>query len=531
MLKYIAAMVIAGTAAKAQDCNLLSANLSVRSNPSPSLPGQSVTTTAYVESTGNGPDPSGTIEFFDGQTDLGTYPVVLGQASVLTTYTTGGAHSIYVLYSGDTSYCPASTRYGQQVNRFVTTITASASPTSVLVGQPVTFTVQLGPAPPSGVSPPSGSVEFYEGSTDLGGVAITTGNPVFTLKSLTAGNHQIIAVFNGDTNYYLVRSSPVAITVSLAPTTTVLAQASNGSQVTLTVVIDVPPPGSGSPTGSIQFIDSTTKTVLATTTLPAASLILTPALIAASAGHALVAIYSGDANFATSTSNVLVIPALLSATGATSTAFAADELVSLFGVGLVDVTMQGSTIPLPTLLGKYGVTVTDGAGNARAAGLYLISPTQINLVIPTGTVPGTALVNVTGSTAIPIQVTIGAVAPGLFSADATGKGLAAAQIVRVHSDGSQTLEAVSSAPIAFAGDTLYLVLYGTGVRSRSSLANVAARVGNLSLTPAYAGPQGQFPGLDQIDVALPASLQGAGRVNVSLTVDGQTSNTVTLNFQ
>lgn len=531
MFKYIAAVLIAAAAAKAQDCNLLNVNLTVQSNPASSLPGQSVTTTAYVEPTGNGPDPSGTLQFFDGDTDLGTHAVVLGQASVQTTYTTAGAHSIYVFYSGDTNYCPALARYGQQVNRFVTTIAASASPTAVVTGQPVTFTVQLGPVPPSGVSPPSGSVEFFEGSRDLGGVAIATGNPTFTLNSLTAGNHQITAVYNGDTNYYLVRSSPIAITVSLAPTRTVLAQASNGSRVTLTVVIDVPPPGSGSPTGSIQFVDSTTKTVLATTTLPAASLIVTPALIAASAGHSLTAIYSGDANFAGSTSNVLVIPALLSATGATSATFAADELVSLFGVGLVDATMQGTTIPLPTTLGKYGVTVTDSAGSARAAGLYLISPGQINLVIPAGTAPGSALVNVSGSTAIPIQVTIGSVAPGLFSADATGKGLAAAQIVRVHSDGSQTLENVSSTPIVFGGDTLYLVLYATGVRSRSSLANVAVRTGNPSLAPTYAGPQGQFPGLDQVDVALPASLQGAGQVNISLTVDGQASNVVTLTFQ
>jgi uncharacterized protein (TIGR03437 family) len=47
----------------------------------------------------------------------------------------------------------------------------------------------------------------------------------------------------------------------------------------------------------------------------------------------------------------------------------------------------------------------------------------------------------------------------------------------------------------------------------------------------YAGPQTQYPGLDQVDVLLPASLKGAGKVNTAITVGGQRSNIVTLAFQ
>ena len=73
---------------------------------------------------------------------------------------------------------------------------------------------------------------------------------------------------------------------------------------------------------------------------------------------------------------------------------------------------------------------------------------------------------------------------------------------------------------------VYLSFYGTGISHRSSLANVAVTIGGVSLPAMYAGSQGQFPGLDQVNVPLPLSLRDAGIVNVTVTVDGVTSNAV-----
>jgi len=42
----------------------------------------------------------------------------------------------------------------------------------------------------------------------------------------------------------------------------------------------------------------------------------------------------------------------------------------------------------------------------------------------------------------------------------------------------------------------------------------------------YAGAQGTFVGQDQINAILPQSLAGAGEINVIVTVDGVTANTV-----
>jgi uncharacterized protein (TIGR03437 family) len=47
----------------------------------------------------------------------------------------------------------------------------------------------------------------------------------------------------------------------------------------------------------------------------------------------------------------------------------------------------------------------------------------------------------------------------------------------------------------------------------------------------YAGAQGSFPGLDQVNLLLPATLRGAGMVTLTLTVDGAPANTVVVKIR
>ena len=78
---------------------------------------------------------------------------------------------------------------------------------------------------------------------------------------------------------------------------------------------------------------------------------------------------------------------------------------------------------------------------------------------------------------------------------------------------------------------IYLSFFGTGIRSASSLSNVSVQIGTATIQPTYAGPQPQTPGLDQVNIPLPLSLRGAGLVNVTVTVDGVTSNAVQVRVQ
>jgi uncharacterized protein (TIGR03437 family) len=193
------------------------------------------------------------------------------------------------------------------------------------------------------------------------------------------------------------------------------------------------------------------------------------------------------------------------------------------------------------------VVVTDGAGIDRpATPLYVVaSPPQLAFVVPDGAAPGVGMVTITNGDG---TVSVGTapifpVAPGLFSADASGQGIAAAGALRVTAAGSQTYApsctynaaqgAFVPTPIDLSSptDQVYLVLYGTGIRGRSALSNVSATIGNTALPVAYAGSQGQFVGLDQVNILLPTSLAGAGTVNVVLGVDGQAANVVTVTIK
>ena len=79
---------------------------------------------------------------------------------------------------------------------------------------------------------------------------------------------------------------------------------------------------------------------------------------------------------------------------------------------------------------------------------------------------------------------------------------------------------------------VYLVLYATGIRNRLSLANVQVAIGGISVPVEYAGPEGSgIPGLDQVNLRLPYALKGLGVANLVLTVDGISSNTVSVDIK
>jgi len=82
-----------------------------------------------------------------------------------------------------------------------------------------------------------------------------------------------------------------------------------------------------------------------------------------------------------------------------------------------------------------------------------------------------------------------------------------------------------------SGSQVYLVLYGTGIRGRGGLSAVSLSIGGVAGTVTFGGPQGDFPGLDQLDVLVPASLAGVGEVDLKLTVDGLAANTVRIRFK
>ncbi len=184
------------------------------------------------------------------------------------------------------------------------------------------------------------------------------------------------------------------------------------------------------------------------------------------------------------------------------------------------------------------VMVTDAKGNTQSATIYAVTPSQVNFYIPNNAAPGIATVTIGEQSG---GVLIDTVAPGLYSADSTGTGVAAAGAAIYSASGTVTPENLltcsssgcSPVPLEFGGpeDLLIVTLYGTGLRGFTSPANVSATIGTAMAQVLYIGPQGQYAGLDQVNVVVPPSLAGAGVVPIILRVDGQTANVVTISVK
>ena len=77
-------------------------------------------------------------------------------------------------------------------------------------------------------------------------------------------------------------------------------------------------------------------------------------------------------------------------------------------------------------------------------------------------------------------------------------------------------------------DTLYIELYGTGIRGAAS---IQCFVAGQNVPILYAGPVAAYVGLDQVNIAIPKGLAGTGDVRVYVVADGVGSNVVGLKIQ
>jgi uncharacterized protein (TIGR03437 family) len=240
---------------------------------------------------------------------------------------------------------------------------------------------------------------------------------------------------------------------------------------------------------------------------------------------------------------VIAASSAVQSAAAPSSAVAPNSLASLFGANLAPGIAQAATQPLPLALGPVALSVTDAVGVERPAPLLYVSPGQINFVIPDGTAPGSATVKVTNAFSTQtFTATVQSVAPTLFSMNAAGSGVAAATAIVVQAANPILQSSVpvfqcagslcASVPIPLStGTSVYVSFYGTGIRNRSSLANVAVTIDGIGVPVSYAGPAPGYTGLDQVNALVVPSLRGSGESNVVLTVDGQATNVVTINVQ
>jgi uncharacterized protein (TIGR03437 family) len=220
-------------------------------------------------------------------------------------------------------------------------------------------------------------------------------------------------------------------------------------------------------------------------------------------------------------------------------------IVSVFGSQLATGSSTAATLPLPYSLGGTRVEITDTRGLTLPAQLFYASPGQLNLLLPDGLSNGTATALITNDRNERSLATLEIVdtAPGLFTANGDGRGLAAGLVIYVDPDGSQRQSgtvrlnpdsgAFSAIPIELSREDqqVYLVLFGTGLRFRNQGSAVYVRIGGNLLPTIYAGSQGEYAGLDQINLLLPRTLRGVGETSLSVVVDGRESPPVRISIR
>jgi uncharacterized protein (TIGR03437 family) len=179
---------------------------------------------------------------------------------------------------------------------------------------------------------------------------------------------------------------------------------------------------------------------------------------------------------------------------------------------------------------------------------YVVAPmagvansSAVCFLVPDGLAAGVATVTIASSVGTSTGgAELDTVAPGIYTANASGSGVAAALAAVYGANGAVTAEPVFSCgaggcvsvPMSLGGstDSLIVSFYGTGWRN-SAAQSAVAHIGRVPATVQYIGPVPGVPGLDQVNLIVPKSLAGAGEVPVVLTAGAQTANAVTINIQ
>src|ERR1035438_8678747 len=228
------------------------------------------------------------------------------------------------------------------------------------------------------------------------------------------------------------------------------------------------------------------------------------------------------------------IPKITDVTSAASYAhvYAPGQMVVVWGTGL------GPAEKASLQLDSNGLVSTSVSGvrilfDGIPAPIVYATATQCSAVIPYfgATNPTTHVqVEYQGVRSEPFQITVSPTAPGMFTADSSGKGQASA----TNSDGVTSNSAASP---AHPGSVVILWATGEGLTDPPGvdgrlavgvvpkpLAAVSVNIGGLPATAQYAGAApGEMPGLFQINAQIPANVQSGDKVPVHVTVGSGTS--------
>ena len=211
------------------------------------------------------------------------------------------------------------------------------------------------------------------------------------------------------------------------------------------------------------------------------------------------------------------------------------ELVTIFGANYGPATLT------PLQLGSNNIVSSNLAGtqvffDGKAAPLIYSLAGQVSAVVPYEVAGESATVvqyQYSGVNSNTATVPVSTAMPGIFAADANGKGPGAILNQDFSLNTATNPASIGSVIMVFAtgGGTV------SGGATDGALApaagkqslNMAATIGGQPAVVQYAGPApGEVNGVMQVNIAIPATVAAASAVPVVITVGGVQSNTVTI---
>lgn len=274
---------------------LAPSTVAVSSGVNPSVYGSPVTFTATVTSTAS-VAPSGTVNFLDGNTQIGSATIsgTSGIATFTTTHLSAGTHPIEAVYKGNPNSGPGtSPAIVQTVNLTQTTTALACTPAPAIAGAAVNLTARVSVI--TGSATATGSVTFTDGTTKLGTTTVSSGGTASITPMLAPGAHAIVASYAGDGNDNPSTSNAMPVNVVLATTAVALNSSGSPAQVLSSVTFTASVTGNGGmPSGSVIFsVDGVDANTVSVDAHGNASFADSGLLVG---NHAVSARYSGDSN-------------------------------------------------------------------------------------------------------------------------------------------------------------------------------------------------------------------------------------------
>ena len=287
-------------------------------------------------------------------TGLSTVTVAGGAANDVLTGAAAG--SVNLVATGDalTSNVEALSVYS------TSNISVATSGTPAVVGQPVTYTATVAPTSTNSTYA-SGSVEFFDGGVPistcsaqpLSGTSTDTATCVVSYASTAGSPHAITAQYLGNVAAYFAPSavsSSITQNVNVDPTgATVISTTGTptvvGQPVTYTATVTASAPGSGIPTGNVEFFDGgsgiagcTAKALTGTAT---ATCTVT---YSATGSHTITVQYLGSAGtYAASAVSSPIIQVVTA--GSTVTTVTSSDLTAVTGQSITYTATVSATAP------------------------------------------------------------------------------------------------------------------------------------------------------------------------------------------